>query len=209
MMFDVPIPTIISQLDAYNLSSAYNFSGVITQIDKRLLQMQSAVRITSSLTLDTTLDSYANYGKQMYGYLVEINQLSGLKCFWGNVSLCNTCAGCTTSQSLSFEINRAALIAVEPSVVAIIDAVRLDAAAMVEFVQAAKMDQSALQEFRTAVAAHMQKSSDAVRSVAASLGTEWRCLGVNNAVADHRNFKSLICDIDSKSASAILQISCS
>ena len=210
IMFDAPLVAIISQLDAYNLSSAYNFSGVIVQLDKRLMQSQIAGKVASSLTLDTALDSYANYGKQISSILVLVNQLSGLKCWWGNISLCGTCTKCSGLQEeLGFKNNHNSLIAVETSIVAIIDAIRLETAALVDFVNAAKLDVKTLQDFRTAVVTQVQKSSDTVRSVAATLGSEWQCLGVNNALPDYRNFKSFMCDMNSKSATAIVQISCS
>ena len=209
VMFGAPLSAIITQLAAYNISNEYNFSGVVNQIDIRLMQSQSAAAVTSSLTLATALDSYSNYGKQITSYLSFVNQLSGIKCFWGNISLCKTCQRCTSLQEESdFQSKHADLIRVEQSIAGINYAIQLDAVGWVDFVEAARLDQQALQKFRVAVVTEVQKSSDSVRSVSSFLRNQWECLGVNNALSDHRNLKALMCDINSKSASSIIQISC-
>lgn len=208
VMFDAPLSPIINQLNAYNLSSEYDFSGVVNQIDKRIMQAQIATMARSTITLETALDSFSNYGKQITSYLSLVNQLSGIKCFWGNITLCKTCQRCNSLQEESdFQSKHADLIRVEQSILGINDAILRDAAGSAEFVQAAKLDLSASQTVRLAVVNQVQKTSDAVRSVAAFLRSEWECLGFNNALPLHRNFKLLMCDINSKSAASTFHIS--
>jgi hypothetical protein len=207
--FDAPLSAVIDQLAPYNLSGAYNIWGVVDQVDKQLKQSQSAVAVKSSLSLETALDSYSNYGRQMFSYLSLVNELSNIQCFWGNISLCHECRRCTSlSEQLDFRNKHNSLIGVESSIVAIDHALRLEAAGLVAFVEAASKDQRALQNFRLALTNEVRKSSEAVRSVTGSLIGEWKCLGVNNALPHYGNFKSGMCEISSKSATAIIHISC-
>jgi hypothetical protein len=200
---------MISQFTPYNLSIAYNFSGVIDRIDQRLMQSQRAAIVQSSLTLDSALNSYSNFGQQVSSYLALVNQLSGLKCFWGNISLCNSCQSCTSlNEQLDFTLKHNELIGIENSIVAINRAIQANAAATIEFVQSAQLDRTLLQNFRMEVASQVQQSSESVRSAAASMRNQWQCAGANNALPDHHIFKSMMCDINSISANSIIQISC-
>jgi hypothetical protein len=200
---------MIVELAAYNISFAYNFSGFIDQIDQRVMQSQSAVAVKSSLTLETALDSFSNYGKQITSYLTLVNQLSGLKCFWGNITLCNSCQRCTSlSEQMDFQFKYNDLISVEMSIMAINHAIQLNAAALAEFKQAALLDQMALQNLQIEVVSQVKKSSDSFGTVAAALKSEWDCLGQTNALPDYQIFKSVMCDVNSHSATAVVQISC-
>jgi hypothetical protein len=200
---------MIVELAAYNISFAYNFSGFIDQIDQRVMQSQSALIVKSSLTLETALDSFSNYGKQITSYLTLVNQLSGLKCFWGNITLCNSCQRCTSlSEQMDFQFKYNDLISVERSIVTINHAIQLNAAALAEFKQAALLDQMALQNLRIEVVSQVKKSSDSFGTVSAALKSEWDCLGQTNALPDYHIFKSVMCDINSHSATSVVQISC-
>ena len=200
---------MISQFTLYNLSTAYNFSAVFDEIDLRLRHSQSAAVVQSPLTLDSALNSYSNYGQQISSYLTLINRLSGLTCFWGNISFCKTCQRCTSlDENLDFTSKHNDLIGIENSIVAINLAIRANAAAAKEFVQSAQSDRISLQNFRVEVVSRVQQSSESVRSAAASLRNQWECAGVNNALPDYHIFKSFMCDINAKSASSIMQISC-
>jgi hypothetical protein len=149
VQYDAPLSTVIDQLVPYNLSSAYDILGVVDQVDKQLIQSQKAVAVNSSLSLATALDSYSNYGRQMFSYLSLVNELSNVQCFWGNISLCYDCKRCTTlGQLLDFQVKHSSLIAVESSISAINYAIRMEAAGLVDFVEAAARDQMALQNFR-------------------------------------------------------------
>jgi hypothetical protein len=210
VIFDAPLSAMIDQLSTYNLSSEYNFSGVVNQIHNRMMQIQSAAMVKSNLTLATALDHFSNYGKYISSYLSHIKLRSGINCFWGNITLCRNCPSCTIKEEQDFVSKRDDLITVEPFIVGINDAIQREAAESVEFVQAAKLDQIALQNFRMAVVNEVRKSSDAVHVVAAFLKNEWECLGANNALPlhHHHDFQMLMCGINSKSAASIVQISC-
>jgi hypothetical protein len=207
--YDAPLVAVIGQLAAYNISSAYDFRGIIDQLDHRLAQMQSAVNARSSLSLEAALDSYSNYGRQVSSYLSLVNQLSGVSCFWGNISSCSTCQRCTSlSERMDFQFKYNELIDVQDSIVAIHECIRLQAAALADFVRAAQSDQTTLQNFRTEVLSQIQQSSESIRSVSTFLKTEWECRGANDALPDYSSFKSLLCGIGSKSAASVVHVSC-
>jgi hypothetical protein len=185
-------------------------SGAINQTDKRIMRTQSAAMVTSSITLATALDSISE-GKEITSYLYLVNRLSGINCFWGNITLCQNCSATNCvllSEKYDFEFKHDTLIRVEQSIVKIKDALQRNAAVSAEFAQAAKLDQIASQNFRMTVVSQVQKSSDTVRSVGESLRSEWECLGVNNALPLHRSLQLLMCDMNSRSAASVVQISC-
>lgn len=183
-------------------------SGAINQTDKRIMRTQSAAMVTSSITLATALDSISE-GKEITSYLYLVNRLSGINCFWGNITLCQNCPRCDSfPEGRDFKSNHDTLIRVEQSIVKIKDALQRNAAVSAEFAQAAKLDQIASQNFRMTVVSQVQKSSDTVRSVGESLRSEWECLGVNNALPLHRSLQLLMCDMNSRSAASVVQISC-
>jgi hypothetical protein len=109
---------------------------------------------------------------------------------------------------LDFTSKYADLVKVETSISAINNAIQLNAAAFVTSKAASNLHLLALQTLKTEVLSQMQKSSDAVLSVAATLRNTWECPSTRDSLRNYHDFKSALCDVGSKSAASVVQISC-